>query len=609
MTDTAFERVCSEIELRTGHRLAGGLNRKKGRCPAHDDDKPSLSVRLDSERGVIGVTCFAGCSFEEVRDALGMTNVDFRTTATRKRTPRRVPDDPDPDPGSQIVEMYPYADESGRVLYYNVRFEPKDFRMAGPDGKPGKLPGNLRRVPYNLPKLIEAIQRGSEVWWVEGEKDVHTLAERGVVATTAAGGAKYPFDPAWVDLFAGANLVIVADKDKPGQEYARQVGRALINVTRSQRIVQSALPQAKSDITDHLSSGWRLDQVEQLHFKSIRRTKWNVQDLLDTEPDPLRWSIPGIIPEGLTLLVGAPKAGKSWMNLGIFTAVSLGRPDLVFGTFINELARENEADTSADPAPSLYLALEDPHRRMHYRMGKVIRGLGVDPSQIHGEVWLDVPPLEEGGKAQIEQWLEQNPKARVVLVDVLAKVRGPSPESGGMYQADYHSVGILKDIADQYGVSVVVTHHDRKKADDDDFVNMVSGTKGITGAADTIIYLQRKRNQNVGTLQYESRDVEGTKLDIEFRKPFGRWEIIGRSAAEEGSESGASASSVPLLDQLQRLLVTTEAATAERLAKMSGKPIGEVRKVLSTARNEGTVDRDDSGLWSVVRVGPRQTGE
>ena len=75
-----------------------------------------------------------------------------------------------------MVASYPYEDERGDILFEMVRFDPKDFRQRRPDGHGGwdwKLDG-VRRVPYWLPELTEAIASGNIVFVVEGEKDCHT---------------------------------------------------------------------------------------------------------------------------------------------------------------------------------------------------------------------------------------------------------------------------------------------------------------------------------------------------------------------------------------------------------------------------------------------------
>lgn len=597
-----FDAICQAIENHTGQRPKGGNTQKKALCPAHSDDKPSLSVRRDVEAGLIGLTCFAGCSFKEIREALGLDARAFRLSpngssrpASRTNGHRPAPTTPTPAPsegrasskgapGGTELERYAYHNADGKVLYYNVRFEPKDFRMAGPDGKIKGLPRNLTRVPYNLPAVVDAVQQGRTVYWVEGERDVHSLTEAGEVATTSAGGANAPLDPIWAEYFDGAHVVVVEDNDKPGRAYSRAVARLLVNSARVET-KRPAVPQAKADVTDHLRAGYSVSQLLPAPMRSVRRTRWTVSDLLATKPEPLRWVLPGVIPEGLTLLVGAPKVGKSWWNMNLMVALGSGRPDEVFSW-----------GQQVEPSPSLYLALEDPHRRVYSRMNQVVRGIKF-PAHAAGDVWLDLPPIEEGGRDEIEKWLDANPEARVVMVDVLAKVRGVPAEGGGMYQADYAAVTALKEIADDYGIGVVVTHHDRKKTDDD-FLNMVSGTKGVTGAADTILYLTRDRGSTEGLLRCESRDVEECQYPMEFVRDTGRWHIMGREDLGDNRKEGPA---VSLIDQIQQILLARGYARTADLVALLSAGTDEVMAECAKAEQAGVIERNREGNWHVPK--------
>lgn len=593
-----FEAICTAVEEKTGYAPLGSLTRRKGMCPAHEDTRPSLTLRWDEEKLVVGVTCWSGgCTFEEIVDALDLTAADFRAQGfTGKRSGKRSsrgartakPAAAEPVAAlsgkEREVARYPYVDEDGKVLYLNIRFEPKDFRMAGPDGKIGALPKNVRKVPYNLPAVLEAISRKETIYWVEGEKDVATLAAHGAVGTTSAGGGQTPPDPAWATLLAGADLVVVGDKDKTGKKYSRAIAKLMINEAVRVRIAESATPQIKSDVTDHLDAGYKLEQLVWDSMRSVRRTRWNLGELMNTAPDPLRWVLPGVIPEGLTLLVGAPKVGKSWFNLNLMAALGSGRPTDIFGW-----GQEMEI------TPSLYLALEDPMRRVHDRMNKVTRGLNFDPYNA-GAVWLTLDPLADGGRAEIERWLEKNPTSRCIMVDVLAKVRG-GDDGQTMYQADYEAVGALKDIADDYGIGVVVTHHDRKKTDDD-FVNMVSGTKGVTGAADTILYLQRDREKSTGTLKSESRDVESCTYKIDFSHEFGRWQILERTSNDEAPSTDAPAK-MPILDQISQILLARGESSLKDVAKIIDIPEATVKRAGAEALVTGALAQTAGGLWYV----------
>jgi hypothetical protein len=584
-----FEMVCEKLTTTTGYEPRGTEHQRKGLCPAHADDKPSLTIRNDLVSGLVGVTCFAGCDFGQISSALGLRAVDFRSSSNgngRRTASPATNGSKRPTKLGKELERYCYTDEAGNPLYYNVRYEPKDFRMAGPDGAVKQLSSGIARVPYNLPKLLDAIRRGQTVYWVEGEKDVKSLEAVGVVATTAAGGVNAPILPGWARYFVGADLVVIADRDDAGRTYAKSIGKLMINTAESVRIAESATPQAKSDVTDHLAAGYKLEQLKFQATRSLRRVRWSVRQILETKPEPLRWVLPGVIPEGLTLLVGAPKTGKSWWNLNLMVALATGRPEEVFAW-----------GQRMDPSPSLYAALEDPQRRVHTRLHKVIRGLDFNPDAA-GDVWLDLPPIAEGGREEIERWIEDHPTARAIMVDVLAKVRGTAKEgTSGLYQADYDSIGNLKDIADQYGIGVIVTHHDRKKTDED-FLNMVSGTKGVTGAADTILFLKRERGSNQGTLQCESRDVEECTYELEFVRETGRWHIMDR--LEPGSDTAQPGMS--LGDQIAQAILARGDSSDQDLADIVQVDIKTVRRVCLAERESGHLGQDAAGRWFVPKV-------
>jgi len=67
------------IDLLLG-RLEGvrktGPDKFMARCPAHNDQSPSLSIR-ETEDGKILLYCFPGCSAQDVLDAIGLTFEDL----------------------------------------------------------------------------------------------------------------------------------------------------------------------------------------------------------------------------------------------------------------------------------------------------------------------------------------------------------------------------------------------------------------------------------------------------------------------------------------------------------------------------------------------------
>ncbi|WP_079185184.1 AAA family ATPase [Streptomyces uncialis] len=244
------------------------------------------------------------------------------------------------------------------------------------------------------------------------------------------------------------------------------------------------------------------------------RTAWTADELMATEFPAPKWAVPGIISEGVNLLAGPPKVGKSWLSLGLALSVAAG------GTAMDSIPVEG--------GPVLYLALEDTPRRLQTRMGKI---LGGDRAPATLTLATSCPPLPQGGNEAIAQWLDRNPEARMVVVDVFAKMRGNSAPGASAYEADYAAVGHAKRIADHYGVAVVLVHHVRKAASDD-FLAEVSGTNGLAGAADATLVLKRSRGQADGVLHVTGRDVDEAEYALRFYAEAGAWQLLEGPAAE-----------------------------------------------------------------------------
>lgn len=245
------------------------------------------------------------------------------------------------------------------------------------------------------------------------------------------------------------------------------------------------------------------------------RTGWNADDLMATEfPEP-NWAVPGLISEGLNLLVGGPKLGKSWLSLGLATAISAGHPAL--------------GSLDINPGPVLYLALEDTGRRLKERLSLMATG-GWRPSrQLRLET--ECPTWGAGGVNLVAEWLDTNPNARLVIIDTFEKIRGRA-NSGSAYGDDYAAASQIKRLADHYGVPILVIHHVRKDRSASDFLEMVSGTNGITGAADTILVLERPRGQADGVLHITGRDVDETDHALSFDPNAGTWHLLDGPASD-----------------------------------------------------------------------------
>src|SRR5207253_2368842 len=90
-------------------------------------------------------------------------------------------------------------------------------------------------------------------------------------------------------------------------------------------------------------------------------------ELMRMKLPPPRWAVPELIPEGLTILAGRPKTGKSWLALHIAIAVATGGAVLT--------------SSPVESGPVLYLAMEDTRRRLQKRLSKLLQG--PPPEQLH----------------------------------------------------------------------------------------------------------------------------------------------------------------------------------------------------------------------------------
>lgn len=226
-------------------------NQFKARCPAHQDDSPSLYVR-EGEDGRILIKCHAGCAAGAIVSAMGLRLSDLMPPEPTER-PRRTP--------SRIDQIYSYHDEAGTLLFQNIRFHPKRFSQRRP-GEHRRWIWNVegvRRVPYRLPDLLRAVRGGGWlIFIVEGEKDADNLWRAGLPATTnAAGAGKWgpPETEALAALPGPVTYIILPDNDLPGARHAAEVRYHLRQDGLEARIVELPGLPPGGDLSDWLALG------------------------------------------------------------------------------------------------------------------------------------------------------------------------------------------------------------------------------------------------------------------------------------------------------------------------------------------------------------------
>jgi hypothetical protein len=276
------------------------------RCPAHNDRKPSLSISVGNEHPVV-FHCQAGCERDTILDALGLTWSELCTPQEREYvewTPR-----------GPAFAIYDYVDEDEKLLFQVCRTADKQFTQRRPDpttktGWAWRL-GDTRRVPYRLPKVIEAVRNGDVINIVEGEKDVQTLEAHRLVATCNPGGAGKWCDE-YSTHFAEADVRIIADRDDVGLAHARQVAASLTGIAAHIRIVE---PATGKDATDHFAAGHKLTELVEV-WTSDEPPKLDLApdlwEFLGTEDPPHDWIVPNLLERGDRLIwTGFEGLGKA----------------------------------------------------------------------------------------------------------------------------------------------------------------------------------------------------------------------------------------------------------------------------------------------------------
>lgn len=290
---TAYELIADRLAQVTGFRPPN--EKAAWRCPAHVDSTASLSVG-QGNKGVV-LHCHAGCETEAVLAALELTKAQLFDEPLERRA-----NDP--------IDTYRYVDEGSNLLFEVVRYPGKNFRQRRPlpgGGWDWKL-GDVRRVPYRLPQVVDGVSGEQTVFVVEGEKDVHAIERAGGVATCNPGGAG-KWRAEYSEFLRGADVVIVADQDIPGAQHAAKVEASLVGKAKRIRMVD---PLAGKDATDHLAGGHTLE--EWLATPAPNALKRSLLGGLVASGVPQPSMVhPWLYAGGLHSLQAEPGVGKSWI--------------------------------------------------------------------------------------------------------------------------------------------------------------------------------------------------------------------------------------------------------------------------------------------------------
>jgi len=566
-------------------------------CPAHDDRNASLSIKATNDR--ILLHCFAGCEPEAVVEALGLRLTDLyydelsgtsgplpamadRNLSAKKEAIKEYAEE---EVLARSSAHYDYITEAGDHAYRVVRHDTPDgktfavwHKLMGDVWATGL--GGSPHVLYRLGELTTTSE-GDTVFVVEGEKCVERMHDLGFVATTNSFGAG-KWQTQYSRHFLGRHVVVFPDNDDAGRKHADQVASSLRPVAASVRIVTIPGLHEKGDIADFIDGGADRAAIERLLEEQEERTAIvlpdgisgvTAQELMTRHFAEPVWVVPGLLPSGLSILAGKPKVGKSWLCLQLALDTAFGGRTL--GSF--NLAKGR----------AVYLALEDSDRRLQQRLGKQLEGRVAPQDLILVSSWKQ---LDKGGLEDLERLLSRV-GPNVVFIDTLGKVTPTATRGGYSYDLDYERLRGLHELAKVTGVGIVIVHHLRKSGSDDP-LDLVSGTTGLTGSADTILVLRRGRPSKSAELFVTGRDVEEQNLSLQFDPERGVWIYEG---------TGPCASMSPERREIAALFTDKEQvlSTSDIIAR-SGKVEGTVKAILSKMASDQQLQRTQKGVYRLL---------
>jgi len=224
------------------------------------------------------------------------------------------------------------------------------------------------------------------------------------------------------------------------------------------------------------------------------------EEIMTTVYKPIEFAVDGLIAQGLYILAGAPKVGKSWLTLDL--CLSIAKGEKVLGRTVSQ-------------GKTLYLCLEDSYERIQKRLYEITD----EPTEkLFFAVMAET--IGNGLEIQIERFKSEHADLKLVVIDTLQKVRGSTENS---YGSDYKELSVLKSLADKLEIAIVVIHHTRKSFDNDPF-NMISGSTGISGCVDgSLVLIETKRGSRTARLYCVGRDIENHELNLAFES--NRWTV------------------------------------------------------------------------------------
>lgn len=290
----------------------------------------------------------------------------------------------------------------------------------------------------------------------------------------------------------------------------------------------------------------------------------NGEELMDMAYQPIRYTVQNILSQGLTILAGTPKTGKSFLALWLCLCVAKG---------------EKLWDFETTQGTVLYLCLEDNNARLQNRLYVM-----ADDAPTNLFFCSESELLGKGLEEQIALFMEGHADTVLVVIDTFQCIRPTGADYS--YENDYKELHILKNLADRFQISILLIHHLRKQESGDAF-HMISGTTGIQGAVDScFVMTEKERGSGKARLSILGRDIERRELEL-TKDENNIWQKTFDSFSEQPKEEDSIADIIKnYMEQENRIFLSGEPmAVAEILSDSCGENISHVTLLKRLNRN------------------------
>jgi hypothetical protein len=296
-----------------------------------------------------------------------------------------------------------------------------------------------------------------------------------------------------------------------------------------------------------------------------------------TKFDPIRWIVPGYVPEGFSVLAGRQKLGKTWLAIDWALATATGGVAM--------------GGVSVESGDVLYVDMENGERRIQRRIQALYPSEQDIPDLGRLDWMTDAPALDKGFIDALDDWRRAVDNPRLVIIDVLQRIKPAGNIARNAYENDYSTWAPLQRWATDHGIAVVGLHH-TKKGGADDPLEALSGSNGLSACADTTLVLDK--DSNGITLYVRGRDVDEKESAMRFTA--GAWMVSGDAAEVQRSDERTA-----ILDALAE---ADEPMSPTDLAAVTRMPNGNIRQLLFKMANAGEIQKAGRGRY----VSPNGSG-